>query len=84
MKNKEIICLKCKSRNIKKAGVRKTLNRGLIQRYQCKDCGKRFVIDEGFFRMRNSPQKITCALDLFNRGLSARGAVRNCSNNPFI
>ena len=72
MENKEIICLKCKSENIKKAGLRRTLNRGLIQRYQCKNCGKRFVLDEGFFRMRNNPQKITLCLDLFYRGISTR------------
>src|SRR3990167_702434 len=51
---------------------RKTQNRGLIQRYKCKDCNKTFVIDDGFFRMRNHPKKITCGIDLFYRGISTR------------
>lgn len=66
------ICPHCKSELIKKDGKRKTENRGLIQRYKCKECNKRFVIDDGFFRMRNHPKKITCALDLFYRGVSTR------------
>ena len=59
------ICPFCKSENVIKWTKRKTQNRGLIQRYKCKDCGKTFTKDEGFFRMRNHPKKITCTLDLF-------------------
>jgi len=74
--NKEIevknICPNCKSENVIKWTKRKTQNRGIIQRYKCKDCGKYFTKDDGFFRMRNNPQKITCALDLFYRGVSTR------------
>ena len=68
----EIKCSKCKSKEIIKWGKRKTENRGKIQRYCCKSCSETFVND-AFFRMRNTPQKITCALDLFYRGLSTRG-----------
>lgn len=71
MKNK-IICPECKKENIKKDGKRKTENRGLIQRYKCKECFHRFILDDGFKRMRNEPQKITCAIDLFYRGVSTR------------
>lgn len=73
MAKQQTICSKCKSEEIIKRGFRITQNRGNLQRFSCKSCGLRFVKDEGFFRMRNSPQKITCALDLFNRGLSTRG-----------
>ena len=66
------ICPNCKSKNTIKWTKRKTQNRGIIQRYKCKDCGKYFTIDDGFFRMRNHPKKITCALDLFYRGVSTR------------
>ena len=66
------ICPNCKSTNTIKWTKRKTQNRGIIQRYKCKDCGKYFTKDEGFFRMRNNPKKITCALDLFYRGVSTR------------
>jgi len=71
MENK-INCSKCKSENVIKWTKRKTLNRGLIQRYKCKDCQKYFTLDDGFFRMRNEPKKITCAIDLFYRGVSTR------------
>jgi len=66
------ICPNCKSKNIIKWTKRKTQNRGFIQRYKCKDCNNTFTIDDGFFRMRNHPKKITCALDLFYRGISTR------------
>jgi transposase-like protein/DNA-directed RNA polymerase subunit RPC12/RpoP len=70
----EIIkCSNCKSENIKKDGKRKTENRGFIQRYKCLECSKRFIQDDGFFRMRNSPLKITQSVDLFYRGASTRG-----------
>jgi|SRR3989344_3367987 len=72
MENIKIKCPKCSSENVKKDGLRKTENRGNIQRYKCKDCNTRFVVDDGFFRMRNAPQKITCALDLFYKGVSTR------------
>jgi len=58
------ICPNCESSNVIKWTKRKTQNRGLIQRYKCKDCNKTFTIDDGFFRMRNHPNKITCAIDL--------------------
>ena len=63
--DKKINCPQCKSENVIKWCKRKTENRGLIQRYKCKDCEKYFILDDGFFRMRNAPQKVTCAIDLF-------------------
>jgi putative transposase len=71
MENK-IKCQKCSSENVIKWTTRKTQNRGLIQRYKCKDCDRTFVIDDGFFRMRNAPTKVTCAIDLYYRGVSTR------------
>ena len=69
---KKVICPNCKSKKIIKRGKRKTENRGLIQRYGCQECNKRFVIDDGFFKMKNAPQKVTLCLDLFYRGVSTR------------
>ncbi len=69
---KEIKCPECKSKEVIKWGKRKTHNRGKVQRYCCKSCSETFIKDS-FARMRNSHQKITCALDLFFRGLSTRG-----------
>ncbi len=65
-------CPKCKSEHIKKDAKRKTMNRGLIQRYKCKSCSYRFVEKDAFFRMRNNPNKITLCMDLFFRGISTR------------
>ena len=69
----KIICPDCKAEHIKKDGKRKTENRGQIQRYKCLECSHRFILDDGFFRMRNSPLKITQSVDLFYRGASTRG-----------
>lgn len=69
---KKVICPFCKSEKVIKWTKRKTQNRGLIQRYKCKECNKTFTLDDGFFRMRNSKQKITLCLDLFYRGVSTR------------
>jgi len=68
----KIKCPKCKGEKTKKRGFRTTENRGKIQRYFCRDCKKSFVQDDGFYRMRNAPQKITLCLDLFYRGISTR------------
>src|SRR3989344_7041125 len=70
--NKEKICPCCKGKSVKKNGTRKTENRGNIQRYKCRECSFRFTIDDGFFRMRNTPLKITQSVDLFFRGISTR------------
>ena len=68
----EIRCPHCNGENIVRRGQRKTQNRGIIQRYGCQDCNKRFVVDDGFFKMKNAPQKVTLCLDLFYRGISTR------------
>ncbi len=68
----KIICSKCNKENIIKWTKRKTENRGFIQRYKCKDCGKTFILDDGFFRMRNAPNKVTLCLDLFYKEISTR------------
>src|SRR3989344_3920403 len=67
-----IKCSKCSSENVIKWTKRETLDRGFIKRYKCKNCQTTFTLDDGFFRMRNSPLKITCALDLFYNGVSTR------------
>jgi len=76
---KKVLCPFCSSANIIKRGKRQTDNRGLIQRYGCKDCNKRFVGEGGFWKMKNSPQKITLCLDLFYRGISTRKVQEHLS-----
>src|SRR3990167_10152535 len=71
-----IKCLYCKASNYIKWGTRKTQNRGKIQKYKCLNCNKHFTNDDGFYRMRNSEDKITSAIDLYFSNLSSR-KVRN-------
>lgn len=71
-KNVSVHCPFCKSKRLIKRGLRKTENRGKIQRYSCKDCKRRFVENDGFYRMRNSPLKVTGCLDMYFRGVSLR------------
>jgi transposase-like protein len=69
---KEIICKKCDGKNIKRDGVRKTKNRGNVQRYKCLDCSHRFSIDEGFWKMKNQENKITSCMNMYYVGMSLR------------
>ena len=71
-KYKKVSCTNCNSNKIKKDGKRKTKNRGEIQRYKCKKCGLRFVLDDGFYRMRDHEKKITLCMDLYYNGMSFR------------
>ncbi|HJX51081.1 MAG TPA: DDE-type integrase/transposase/recombinase [Candidatus Nanoarchaeia archaeon] len=76
---KKICCPNCNSNKTKKRGLRQTENRGKIQRYFCNNCKTSFVLDDGFFRMRNNPQKITLSMDLFYRGVSTRKVQEHLS-----
>ena len=69
---KNLSCSNCSSKAIIKWGKRKTENRGKIQRYKCKSCDNAFVIDDGFFRMRTSENKITAGIDLYYKSVSLR------------
>ncbi len=69
--NESSRCPSCNSYNIVKNGVRYN-KRGKNQTFKCKECGKRFSIDEGFSNMKHTPEIITLALDLYMKGLSLR------------
>jgi transposase-like protein len=64
-------CAFCGSYNLDLDGVRYNKT-GEKQRYRCRDCGKRFVVNEGFSKMRYSVEMVTQALDLYFKGLSLR------------
>jgi len=72
MKNNNIQCPNCSKKNVIKRGFRYTENREKIQKYFCKDCKHRFVLDNPFFRMRNQEQIITQCMDLYYSGMSFR------------
>jgi transposase-like protein len=70
----ELVCKYCGSQNLIKRGIRKN-KFGNVQRFSCKDCGKRFVINVGFEKMKATPQVVTVALDLYFKGISLRKIV---------
>lgn len=72
MENKETNCPHCKSKEVVRRGHFQTEAHGEQQRYFCKSCGKKFIPQTAFYRMKNSPQKITLCLDLFYKGVSTR------------
>ncbi|HLN35033.1 MAG TPA: DDE-type integrase/transposase/recombinase [Nitrososphaeraceae archaeon] len=66
-------CIFCHSEHFVKDAVRHN-KYGDIQRYLCKDCGKRFSFNVGFENMRATPQIITSAMQLYFSGESFRNA----------
>ena len=74
------ICLRCFSNKFKKSGFRKVLDGSKRQRYRCLECGFRQIFGEnGFRKMKNTPQNIVEALSLFFRGVSFRDIAAHLS-----
>ena len=67
---KYIRCINCNSPNVVKDGIRKN-KYGEKQRYKCKDCGKRFVLDPAKGHKANG-KLIALSIDLYFKGLSFR------------
>ena len=65
------VCPGCSSGNVKKDGRPKNSG-GQVQKYKCKDCGKRFVGRMGFERTRHPEEVITGALQMYFTGMSFR------------
>lgn len=72
MENKALQCPKCSGKEITKRGLRITESREKIQKYFCKTCKHRFVLDTPYFRMRNKEQIITQTMDMYYSGMSFR------------
>lgn len=68
-------CRFCGSEKIVKRGVRKN-KYGDLQRYMCKDCGKKFSFNIGFEKMKATPQVITSAMQLYFTGTSYRNVAK--------
>lgn len=66
-----IKCTKCKSDKIVKDGRRHNKS-GLIQKYLCRNCGYRFIINIGFEHSKKNPKIICAAIDLYFKGVSLR------------
>lgn len=43
---------------------------GVKQRWKCAKCNRRFTEDNGFWKMKNTPETITEAIDLYEAGHS--------------
>lgn len=71
----EIICQKCGSTNYKKFGIRHNKDSGDIQRYLCKECNYRFIVNPAFENCKASAKIITAAIDLYFKGVSLRKAA---------
>jgi len=72
METKDIQCPKCSKKEVTKRGFRYTERREKIQKFYCKYCKHRFVLDNPFFRMKNQEQVITQCMDLYYSGMSFR------------
>lgn len=76
-KKNKIRCPYCGSFCVIKRGLRKTINRGDIQKYYCKNCEYKFsaynIIE---YRMRSDCSDIKLALKLRKKGLSLSQIVR--------
>jgi transposase-like protein len=68
-------CLFCYSKNIVRRGILHNKS-GDIQRFGCKDCGKRFVRNLGFEHLKASPKMVTGALQLYFSGESLRNTQK--------
>jgi transposase-like protein len=69
------VCRLCNSQQIVKIGKIKTKH-GLVQRYVCRTCNRKFVVNEtGFEYVKATPKAITVALDLYFKGVSQRKIV---------
>ena len=69
-------CPYCEASLIVRHGLRHMKNGITIQRYTCKACGKRFVRNLGFERLKATPQIVTSALQLYFTGESLRNTKK--------
>jgi len=68
-------CPICASDQIVRHGIRHNRS-GDIQRYTCESCGRWFVVNLGFERMKASPQVVTSAMQLYFTGESLRNVQK--------
>ncbi len=68
-------CRHCKSDKFVKCGCRRTKERGSIQRFKCKACGRTFVENTGFVGRRKSQDVILMVIELYNKALTIRQAA---------
>ena len=62
-------CPACGAVNIVKHGLRHN-KYGDLQRFSCRDCGKRFTLNLGFERMKATPETVSMAMQMYFSGMS--------------
>ena len=67
-------CKFCDSDDVIRKGT-KTLKRGDVPRYRCRDCGRYFTDNLGFEGRRSAPEHITMAVEMVYGGMSTRKAA---------
>jgi transposase-like protein len=65
-----VTCVFCKSSEEAVLAGKRYNKKGETQRLKCNLCKRRFTLDDGFWKMKNSPKIIAEALSLKKRGLS--------------
>jgi transposase-like protein len=68
-------CPSCDSENVVRHGLRHN-QYGDLQRFTCKLCAKRFVVNLGFAKIQATPQVITSAMQLQFKGESFRNVQK--------
>ena len=72
------ICPRCNSTTIKKKGLRKLKDGTKRQKYQCKQCERKFILGEnGFSKVSSDPKIISESLNLVMSGMSYRAISRH-------
>ena len=71
-------CPHCESKKVNKRGFDKLQDGSLIQRYQCKECGKRFNERTGtaMARLRTSSSLVSYAINARTEGMGVRATGR--------
>jgi transposase-like protein len=64
-----IECPECSCKRIVKNGQRKC-KKGINQRYKCRVCGHRFVVEKELSRLKATPEVISVSMDLYFKGNS--------------
>jgi len=76
-------CPNCGGFEVVKCGLRRN-KFGPVQRYLCKNCGKKFTDRTEFRGMRKSALAVAAALDLYFKGLSLRQISHHLKNTTGI
>lgn len=80
MNKKNDFCPYCKSKNTHVAQIRK--NKAAPKPiYRCRDCERRFTIDDGYKKLRHPKIVIRAAMNLSKKGASLREVVEYLREN---